>query len=168
MSNITPRAVSTFCCARPTPFTSTGSLDVPALRAHFARQAAAGVGVYVAGSSPGEGYALSRSEIWRCLEIAVHELRGRAPVRSMGVASRTARDMVEQVELAAECGVDAVETLARPSVTAADPTPGRSSAISARCSRRAGSRASWSAIPPIRATRSSPSSCARWPTTTST
>jgi 4-hydroxy-tetrahydrodipicolinate synthase len=28
----------------------------------------------------------------------------------MGVAPRTARDMVEYVELAAECGVDAVQT----------------------------------------------------------
>jgi 4-hydroxy-tetrahydrodipicolinate synthase len=103
-----PRALSTFCCS-VTPFTANGSLDVPALRAHFARQAAAGVGVYVAGSSPGEAYALSRSEIWRCLEIAVHELRGRVPVRAMGVPPRTARDMVEHVELAAECGVDAVQ-----------------------------------------------------------
>ena len=62
---MTPRALSTFCCS-VTPFAADGSLDVPALRAHFARLAAAGVGVYVAGSSPGEGYALSRSEVWRC------------------------------------------------------------------------------------------------------
>jgi 4-hydroxy-tetrahydrodipicolinate synthase len=102
------RALSTFCCS-VTPFTAAGALDVPALRAHFARQAAAGVGVYVAGSSPGEGYALSRSEVWRCLEIAVQELRGRVPVRSMGVEPRTAHDMVEHVALAAECGVDAVQ-----------------------------------------------------------
>lgn len=108
MSNMTSRVLSTFCSS-VTPFTASGSLDVPALRAHFARQAAAGMGVYVAGSSPGEGDALSRSEIWRCLEIAVHELRGRVPVRAMGVAPRTARDMVEYVELAAECGVDAVQ-----------------------------------------------------------
>jgi 4-hydroxy-tetrahydrodipicolinate synthase len=105
---VTERALSTFCCS-VTPFTANGALDVPALRAHFARQAAAGVGVYVAGSSPGEGYALSRSEVWRCLEIAVHELRGRVPVRAMGVEPRTAREMVEYVELATECGVDAVQ-----------------------------------------------------------
>jgi 4-hydroxy-tetrahydrodipicolinate synthase len=105
---VTERTLSTFCCS-VTPFTANGALDVPALRAHFARQAAAGVGVYVAGSSPGEGYALSRSEVWRCLEIAVHELRGRVPVRAMGVEPRTAREMVEHVELAAECGVDAVQ-----------------------------------------------------------
>ncbi|TMA31621.1 MAG: dihydrodipicolinate synthase family protein [Deltaproteobacteria bacterium] len=105
---MTPRALSTFCCS-VTPFAADGSLDVPALRAHFARLAAAGVGVYVAGSSPGEGYALSRSEVWRCLEIAVQELRGRVPVRAMGVEPRTTREMIEHVELAAECGVDAVQ-----------------------------------------------------------
>ncbi|HKA15594.1 MAG TPA: dihydrodipicolinate synthase family protein [Myxococcota bacterium] len=102
------RALSTFCCS-VTPFAADGSLDVPAMRAHFARLATAGVGVYVAGSSPGEGYALSRSEVWRCLEIAVQELRGRVPVRAMGVEPRTARDMTEHVALAAECGVDAVQ-----------------------------------------------------------
>jgi 4-hydroxy-tetrahydrodipicolinate synthase len=102
------RPLSTFCCS-VTPFTADGSLDVPGLRAHFARQAAAGVGVYVAGSSPGEGHALSRSELWRCLEIAVQELRGRVPVRAMGVPPRTAREMLEFVELAADRGVDAVQ-----------------------------------------------------------
>ena len=55
------RALSTLCCSI-TPFTANGALDVPALRAHFAHQAAAGVGVYVAGPSPGEGYALSLAE----------------------------------------------------------------------------------------------------------
>jgi dihydrodipicolinate synthase/N-acetylneuraminate lyase len=61
MSNMTSRVLSAFCSS-VTPFTASGSLDVPALR-HFARQAAAGMGVCVAGSSPGEGDALSRSEI---------------------------------------------------------------------------------------------------------
>jgi len=103
-----PRTLSAFCCS-VTPFALDGSLDAWALRAHFARLAAARVGVYVAGSSPGEGYALSRSEVSRCLEIAVEELRGRVPVRAMGVEPRTARDMVEYVSLATECGVDAVQ-----------------------------------------------------------
>ncbi len=105
-----PRALSTFCCSI-TPFAADGSLDERALRAHFARLSAAGVGVYVAGSSPGEGYALSRDEVRRCLEIAVAELRGRVPVRAMGVEPRSARDMVEHTALAAACGVDAVQIL---------------------------------------------------------
>jgi 4-hydroxy-tetrahydrodipicolinate synthase len=86
-----------------------GSLDEAALAAHCARLGDAGVGVYAAGSSPGEGYALSRDEVRRCLEIAVRELSGRVPVRAMGVEPRTARDMVRHVELAADCGVDAVQ-----------------------------------------------------------
>jgi 4-hydroxy-tetrahydrodipicolinate synthase len=102
------RALSTFCCS-VTPFSANGALDVPALRSHFARQAAAGVGVYVGSSSPGEGPALSRSEIWRCFEIAVHELRGRVPVRAMAGDPRTTREMLEFIELAGECGVDAVQ-----------------------------------------------------------
>jgi 4-hydroxy-tetrahydrodipicolinate synthase len=109
---MTPRAperrLSTFCCSI-TPFAPDGSLDEGALRAHCARLAEAGVGVYVAGSSPGEGYALSRDEVRRCLEIAGSELRGRVPVRAMGVEPRTARDMVEHVRLAADCGIDAVQ-----------------------------------------------------------
>jgi 4-hydroxy-tetrahydrodipicolinate synthase len=105
---MTPRALSTFCCSI-TPFAADGSLDEAALRAHCARLAAAGVGVYVAGSSPGEGYSLSSREVRRCLEVAAEELRGRVPVRAMGVEPRSAHDMVEHVALAAECGVDAVQ-----------------------------------------------------------
>jgi 4-hydroxy-tetrahydrodipicolinate synthase len=102
------RPLSAFCCSI-TPFAADGSLDEHALRAHCARLADAGVGVYVAGSSPGEGYALSRDEVRRCLEIAVAEIGGRVPVRAMGVEPRSARDMVAHVALAAECGVDAVQ-----------------------------------------------------------
>jgi len=105
---MTGRALSTFCCSI-TPFASDGSLDESALRAHCARLGEAGVGVYVAGSSPGEGYALSRDEVRRCLEVAVSELRDRVPVRAMGVEPRTARDMVEHVRIAADCGVEAVQ-----------------------------------------------------------
>jgi 4-hydroxy-tetrahydrodipicolinate synthase len=117
-----PRALSTFCCSI-TPFAADGSLDERALRAHFARLSAAGVGVYVAGSSPGEGYALSRDEVRRCLEIAVAELRGRVPVRAMGVEPRSARDMVEHTALAAACGVDAVQIYSLDMGHGGRPTP---------------------------------------------
>ena len=117
-----PRALSTFCCSI-TPFAADGSLDERALRAHFARLSAAGVGVYVAGSSPGEGYALSRDEVRSCLEIAVAELRGRVPVRAMGVEPRSARDMVEHTALAAACGVDAVQIYSLDMGHGGRPTP---------------------------------------------
>ena len=99
---------STFCCS-VTTFASDGSLDLGALRAHLQRVADAGVGVYVAGSSPGEGYALSRDELRRCLEIAVREIGDRVPVRAMGVEARSASQMVEFVRLAADAGVHAVQ-----------------------------------------------------------
>ena len=99
---------STFCCS-VTPFASDGSLDLAALRAHLRRLADAGVGVYVAGSSPGEGYALSQHEVRRCLEVAVDEVGRRVPVRAMGVEPRSAAQMVELVRLAAATGVDAVQ-----------------------------------------------------------
>ena len=99
---------STFCCSITT-FAGDGSLDEAALRLHLRRLADAGVGVYVAGSSPGEGYALSQDEVRRCLETAVDEIGGRVPVRAMGVEPRSAAQMVELVRLAGAVGVDAVQ-----------------------------------------------------------
>jgi len=99
---------STFCCS-VTPFAPDLSLDEAAWRSHLRRLVDAGLGVYAAGSSPGEGYALTRAEGRRCLEIAVEEAKGRIPVRAMGVEPRTAAQMVEHVRLAAEVGVDAVQ-----------------------------------------------------------
>lgn len=99
---------STWCCS-VTPFADDGSLDLAALRAHLRRLADAGVGVYLAGSSPGEGYSLSRDELRRCLETAGDEIGGRVPVRAMGVEPRSAAQMVDFVRLAAGAGVDAVQ-----------------------------------------------------------
>jgi len=99
---------STFCCSI-TPFARDLSFDEAAWRAHLRRLVDAGLGVYAAGSSPGEGYALSAAELRRCLELAVEEAKGRVPVRSMGVEPRTAAQMVAHVRLAAEIGVDAVQ-----------------------------------------------------------
>src|SRR5215468_2899289 len=99
---------STFCCS-VTPFARDLSFDETAWRAHLRRLADAGLGVYAAGSSPGEGYALAPAEVRRCLEIAVEEAKGRIPVRAMGVEPRTAAQMVAHVRIAAEVGVDAVQ-----------------------------------------------------------
>jgi len=99
---------STLCCS-VTPFAKDLSLDEAAWRAQLRRLVDAGLGVYVAGSSPGEGYALAPAEVRRCLEIAVEEAKGRIPVRAMGVEPRTAGQMVEHLRLSAEVGVDAVQ-----------------------------------------------------------
>jgi 4-hydroxy-tetrahydrodipicolinate synthase len=92
-----------------TPFTVDGSLDEPTLRAHLRRLADAGIGVYLGGSGSGEGYTLDPHEARRVLEIGVEELRGRVPVRAMGVEPRSAREMIAYGRAAAEVGVDALQ-----------------------------------------------------------
>ena len=78
-----------------TPFTETGALDEPGLRAHLRRLGAAGIGVYLAGSGSGEGYTLTRDERRRVFDVGVEELGGQVPVRAMGVEPRTAAEVVE-------------------------------------------------------------------------
>jgi 4-hydroxy-tetrahydrodipicolinate synthase len=92
-----------------TPFSADGSLDEPALRAHLQRLAAAGIGVYLGGSGSGEGYTLDEREARRVLEIGVEELRGRVPVRAMGVEPRTGAEMIAYARVAADVGVDALQ-----------------------------------------------------------
>jgi 4-hydroxy-tetrahydrodipicolinate synthase len=95
-----------------TPFSPEGRLDEPGLRAHLRRMGDAGIGVYVGGGGSGEGYTLSPSEHRRVAEIAVDELRDRAPrvpVRAMGVEPRTAAEMVDYVAAVTAAGVDAVQ-----------------------------------------------------------
>ena len=92
-----------------TPFAADGSLDEAALRAHLRRLADAGIGVYLGGSGSGEGYTLDASEARRVLEIGVEELRGRVPIRAMGVEPRSAREMVAYGQVAGEVGVDALQ-----------------------------------------------------------
>jgi 4-hydroxy-tetrahydrodipicolinate synthase len=91
-----------------TTFDAQGELDEHALRGHFRRMAAARVGVYVAGPAA-EGWSLRPDEVRRSLEIAVEELRGRVPVRWMGVEPRHTDEMLERVELAGATGVDALQ-----------------------------------------------------------
>jgi 4-hydroxy-tetrahydrodipicolinate synthase len=92
-----------------TPFAADESLDEAALRAHLQRLAAAGIGVYLGGSGSGEAYTLDAREARRVLEIGVDELRGRVPVRAMGVEPRSAREMIAYGRVAADVGVDALQ-----------------------------------------------------------
>lgn len=89
------------------PFDISGAIDKGAYRAHLQRLGAAGIGVYVGGSGSGEGYTLSRSETETMLRVAAEELKGKVPVRSMGVEPRTARQMIEFLAIAKDCGMDA-------------------------------------------------------------
>jgi 4-hydroxy-tetrahydrodipicolinate synthase len=92
-----------------TPFDDGERLDEAALRAHFQRMRAAGIGVYAGGAGSGEAYTLSSGEMRRVLEIAVDELKGNVPVRAMGVEPRTANEMIEFGKLCADVGVDAMQ-----------------------------------------------------------
>ena len=92
-----------------TPFDDGERLDEGALRAHFQRMRAAGIGVYAGGAGSGEAYTLSPAEMRRVLEIAVDELQGAVSVRAMGVEPRTAAQMIEFGKLCADVGVDAMQ-----------------------------------------------------------
>jgi len=92
-----------------TPFTEDGGFDEAAFRAHLRRMAAGGVGVYVGGGGSGEGYTLDEGETRQVVEIAVEELRGKVPVRAMGVEPRLAGDMIRYIRMADSLGVDACQ-----------------------------------------------------------
>jgi 4-hydroxy-tetrahydrodipicolinate synthase len=92
-----------------TCFDARGELDLAAQRRVWERAAAAGVGLYVAGSSPGEGYALARDEVATLLRLAVEIAGKRVPVRAMGVEPHSAAQMAEFLALAATTGVDAAQ-----------------------------------------------------------
>lgn len=121
-SSAATRAPSTFCCSI-TPFDASGALDEAALRRHLRRLREAGVGVYLAGSSPGEGYALSHAEVERSLRIGVEELAGRVPVRAMGVEPRRAAEMLEFAKRAAGTGIDAIQIYSLDMGHGGKPTP---------------------------------------------
>jgi 4-hydroxy-tetrahydrodipicolinate synthase len=92
-----------------TPFGRDGGFDEAALRGHLRRMAAAGIGVYLGGGGSGEGYVLSADETVRLLQIGVEELKGKVPVRAMGVEPRTSDDMIAFMEMAAATGVEAAQ-----------------------------------------------------------
>ncbi len=108
IGGVDPDRASTFVIAI-TPFTTDGAFDEEAIRGHLRRMATAGIGVYVGGGGSGEGYVLANSEARRLLEISVEELKGRVPVRAMGVEPRTAVQMIEFVEMVSDMGLDAVQ-----------------------------------------------------------
>jgi 4-hydroxy-tetrahydrodipicolinate synthase len=92
-----------------TPFSEDGSFDEEATRGHLRRMVDAGIGVYLGGGGSGEGYVLSADETRRLLQIGVEELKGKVPIRAMGVEPRTSADMIEFMEMAGGIGVDAAQ-----------------------------------------------------------
>jgi 4-hydroxy-tetrahydrodipicolinate synthase len=94
------------------PFTKEGALDEHALRLHFRRLAAAGIGVFCANEGTGEAYSLEWDEIKQVLRIANEELKGRVHVRGMGRMVRKAAAMVDFVREVEAAGLDGVHIYA--------------------------------------------------------
>jgi 4-hydroxy-tetrahydrodipicolinate synthase len=95
-----------------TPFRDDGRLDEDLLRAHVRFLAEAGVGIYVCSQGSGEGDLLTDDEKLQCVRIAVHEVRGRAPVIAAGVGLSGATERIRDIaQGAARVGVDAVQVL---------------------------------------------------------
>src|SRR5258708_38949839 len=101
------RERSTFVISIP-PFDEAERLDGAAMRGHLRRMGAAGIGVYVVGGGSGEAYTLSRNQPATILGIAAAELKGRSPVRAMGVRPRTAQQMIDFSPLVEAAGLDAL------------------------------------------------------------
>ncbi len=106
-----------------TPFTEDGAIDEPALRRHLTKLGDGGVGVYVGGGGSGEGYTLSPAETEQLLTIAVDTLKGKAPIRAMGVEPRTSRQMIDFLNMAKRVGVDAAQVYSLDVGHAHVPTP---------------------------------------------
>ena len=68
------------CCMSVTPFQADERVDEGALRAHLQFLGAAGVSVSPASTGTGEGHQLTPKEVDRICELAVQELKGKAPV----------------------------------------------------------------------------------------
>ncbi len=92
-----------------TPFDEKFQLDEMALRRHLRRLLAAGVSVYIGAAGAAEGYALTREERNRIVEIAVEELKGKTTVRAAGVEPRSTQEMVEFLQDMEKLNVDAAQ-----------------------------------------------------------
>ncbi len=116
------RPLSTLVCA-VTPFDDAGRIDEPGVADLMERFAAAGVGCYLGGSSPGEGYSLSPAEIERLYGLAVQAAGGRVEVRTMGVEPRNAGELLERLRIAESVGLDGAQLYSLDSGHGTKPSP---------------------------------------------
>lgn len=92
-----------------TPFDEEDRFDVEAFRLHLRRMRDAGIGVYVGGGGSGEGYTLTPDEVETILHVSAEELKGKVPVRAMGVEPRSAKEMLRLATLVEAAGLDAMQ-----------------------------------------------------------
>lgn len=103
--SVTPETLTGTFTALYTPFTPTGQVDVPALRALCERQVAAGVGLVPCGTT-GETPTLSDDEYDTVVGTALEVAAGRVPVLA-GTGSNDTRHAIATTRRARELGVDA-------------------------------------------------------------
>lgn len=84
-----------------TPFTNTGALDEPALRAFVDWQLEQGVHMVIPCGSTGEAVTLSATEHRRVVEITVEQVNGRVPVIAGAGSNDTQRAIATSRELKA-------------------------------------------------------------------
>ncbi|WP_033288878.1 dihydrodipicolinate synthase family protein [Amycolatopsis jejuensis] len=92
-----------------TPFGPEGTLDVEALRQHVDAIAAAGLDVFIGGSSPGQGYTLSAAETVRLYEVSREAAAGRIRVYASGFEPRQAGELIELAKVVADSGLDGMQ-----------------------------------------------------------
>lgn len=90
-----------------TPFTATGELDLPALRALAEWQIAEGIDLLVPCGSTGEAQTLSDSERERVVATVVEVSAGRVPVMAGASSNDTAR-AVDETRRMCQLGVDLI------------------------------------------------------------
>jgi 4-hydroxy-tetrahydrodipicolinate synthase len=84
-----------------TPFTASGAIDEPALRAFVEWQVEQGVHMVIPCGSTGEAVTLTPAEHRRVVEITVAQVNGRVPVIAGAGANDTARAIVTSREMQA-------------------------------------------------------------------
>ena len=105
MSVATLRPLRGTFAALYTPFTPTGDVDMPALRALAERLVAAGVGLVPCGTT-GETPTLSPDEVRQVIGLAVEVAGGRVPVIA-GAGSNSTAHTIHNTRQALEAGADA-------------------------------------------------------------
>jgi 4-hydroxy-tetrahydrodipicolinate synthase len=91
-----------------TPFTRTKELDEPALRESLQRFVDARIVAFLASGGSSEANSLTPDEIERLYVFGVEAYRGKLPVYANFPEVLTAREAIQQAQIAIRAGVDAV------------------------------------------------------------
>ena len=102
----------TLMCRVATTFLKDGGIDEPAQRKFLQRFVDANLGVYLGSGGQGEGHTLSKDELRAVYTIGVDVCKGKVPVFANPPEQYTAKSNIEHMQLAIDCGVEAVNLYA--------------------------------------------------------